>query len=105
MKELFMVALILPVFAYPMQKEMDLEELTKLLRAKDTPVLDKYCEENAPKVRQKMGEAVCAQVLAAWPQERKQELLWCVKNEFLSQGRNDFGPEILVSIVPRMLML
>lgn len=92
MKKLLMVALIVPVLACAMQKEMDLEQLTKLLRTKDTPALDTYCEENAPKVRQKMGEAVCAQVLAAWPQERKQELLWCVKNQILSQGRSDFGP-------------
>ena len=49
-----------------MQKELDFEELTKLLRAKDTQTLDTYCEENAPKVHQKIGELVSPQVLAAW---------------------------------------
>lgn len=84
----------MPLFAYSMETKFNHEQLVKLLRDKDNniQVLDQYCQEHAPRVCQKLGEPVYNKVLAAWTEEEKRELLWCLQNTRMTTGRNGAPP-------------
>ena len=100
MKILLMITfLAAPSFLYPMESNMDIEKLMKLLKDKEKNIqeLDKFCTEHAPIVPQKMAargtqESVYNKTLASWTQEEKRELLWCLQNTRMTKGRNGAPP-------------